>query len=145
MVKHTQTIRPQQPTNCLSVFDHFMGLALEGLKIPQNFFEALTRTSFFLRDFLRLLFLIGPNILAIIGPISISYINFIFTCKRKSFKNASCWFVQVCVVIWWTPGTKDLSISEFSNNICMCYPKTLVETYFVQYLNGMFESIVLSE
>ena len=32
MVKHSQTIR-QLPTNCLSVFDHFMGLALEGLKI----------------------------------------------------------------------------------------------------------------
>ena len=28
MVKHTQTIRPQQPTNCLSVFDHFVGLTL---------------------------------------------------------------------------------------------------------------------
>ena len=27
MVKHTQTIRRQQPTNCLSVFDHFVGLA----------------------------------------------------------------------------------------------------------------------
>ena len=32
MVKHTQTIRWQKPTNCLSVFDHFMGLALKGLK-----------------------------------------------------------------------------------------------------------------
>ena len=31
MVKHTQTIRRQQPTNCLSVFDHFAGLALKGL------------------------------------------------------------------------------------------------------------------
>ena len=28
MVKHTQTIRGQQPTNCLSVFDHFVKLAL---------------------------------------------------------------------------------------------------------------------
>ena len=28
MIKHTQTIRQQQQTNCLSVFDHFMGLAL---------------------------------------------------------------------------------------------------------------------
>ena len=27
MVKHTQTIRQQQPTNCLSMFDHFVGLA----------------------------------------------------------------------------------------------------------------------
>ena len=32
MVKHTQTIRWQKPTNCLSVFDHFVGLALKGLK-----------------------------------------------------------------------------------------------------------------
>ena len=29
MVKHTQAI---QPTNCLSVFDHFVGLALKDLK-----------------------------------------------------------------------------------------------------------------
>ena len=33
MVKHTQTIRRQQPMNCLSVFDHFMGLALKGLTV----------------------------------------------------------------------------------------------------------------
>ena len=32
MVKHTQTIRRQKPTNCLSVFGHFVGLALKGLK-----------------------------------------------------------------------------------------------------------------
>ena len=31
MVKHTETIGLQQPTNCLSVFDHFMKLALKGL------------------------------------------------------------------------------------------------------------------
>ena len=31
MVKHTQKIFWQQPTNCLSVFDHFVGLALKGL------------------------------------------------------------------------------------------------------------------
>ena len=31
MVKHAQTIRKQQPTNCLSVFDHFVGLVLIGL------------------------------------------------------------------------------------------------------------------
>ena len=31
MVKHTQTIRRQQPTNCLGVFDHSVGLALKGL------------------------------------------------------------------------------------------------------------------
>ena len=32
MVKHTQTIRRQQPMNCLSVFDHFVGLALKGFR-----------------------------------------------------------------------------------------------------------------
>ena len=31
MVKHTQTIRQKQPTTCLNVFDHFMGLVLKGL------------------------------------------------------------------------------------------------------------------
>ena len=31
MVKHTQTIRWQQPTNCLSIFDHFVTLSPEGL------------------------------------------------------------------------------------------------------------------
>ena len=31
MVKHTQTIRRLLPTNCLNVFNHFVGLALKGL------------------------------------------------------------------------------------------------------------------
>ena len=31
MVKHTQTIRRQKPTNCLIVFDNFVGLAYKGL------------------------------------------------------------------------------------------------------------------
>ena len=31
MVKHTQTISRQQQANCLSVFDHFVGLGLKGL------------------------------------------------------------------------------------------------------------------
>ena len=31
MVKHIQTIRRQQPTNCLSMFGHFVGLSLKGL------------------------------------------------------------------------------------------------------------------
>ena len=31
MVKHTQTIRRLLPPNCLSVFDHLVGLALKGL------------------------------------------------------------------------------------------------------------------
>ena len=33
MVKHTQTIRRLLSTNCLSVFEHFVGLAVKGLGI----------------------------------------------------------------------------------------------------------------
>ena len=41
MVKHTQTIRRQEPTNCLNVFDHFVGLALKGLTLQCfNLFHA---------------------------------------------------------------------------------------------------------
>ena len=32
MVKYTQTIRRLLPTNCLSVFDHFVELALKELR-----------------------------------------------------------------------------------------------------------------
>ena len=35
MVKHTQTICRQQPVNCLSVLDHFVGLALKRLMLWQ--------------------------------------------------------------------------------------------------------------
>ena len=37
MVKHTQTIRRLLPTNCLSMFDNFVGLALKELKIVSCF------------------------------------------------------------------------------------------------------------
>ena len=33
MVKQTQRIRRQWPTNCFSVFDYFVGLALKGLSM----------------------------------------------------------------------------------------------------------------
>ena len=36
MVKHNQTIRKQQPMNCLSVFDHFVGLVFKRLKELRN-------------------------------------------------------------------------------------------------------------
>ena len=36
MVKHSQTIRQQLPTNYLNVFDHFVGLALKGLTIAKE-------------------------------------------------------------------------------------------------------------
>ena len=36
MVKHTQIIRRQQPTNCLSMFDHSLRLALKDLGISRG-------------------------------------------------------------------------------------------------------------
>ena len=41
MVKHIQTIRRLLPTNFLSVFDHFVGLLLKGLKMKKAFDNAL--------------------------------------------------------------------------------------------------------
>ena len=35
MVKHTQTIRRMLLTNCLSVFHHFVELALKGLRLDK--------------------------------------------------------------------------------------------------------------
>ena len=47
MVKHTPTIRRQQPTNCLSAFDHFVGLAVKELIMSQmwvsNFIECIMK------------------------------------------------------------------------------------------------------
>ena len=37
MIKDTQTIRQLLLRNCLSVFDHFVGLALEGLNAPLQY------------------------------------------------------------------------------------------------------------
>ena len=47
MVKHTQTIRLQQATNYLSVFDHFGGLALKVLIIPLNISEIQRSSDIF--------------------------------------------------------------------------------------------------
>ena len=45
MVKHTQTTRRQKPTNRLSVFDHFVGLALKGLSWQQRLFFGMGKKS----------------------------------------------------------------------------------------------------
>ena len=53
MVKHTQTIRRQKPTNCFSVFDHFVVLALKGLTY---FLKLLVNqiTSFFHQHYFQM-------------------------------------------------------------------------------------------
>ena len=44
MIKHTQTIRHLLPTNCLSVFDHFVRLSLKVLKL-QAVYEKVNRND----------------------------------------------------------------------------------------------------
>ena len=50
MVKHTETIRPQKPTNCLSVFDHFVGLALKGLRSRKLIKNASTKIVYYVMN-----------------------------------------------------------------------------------------------
>ena len=42
MVKPTQTIRRLLPTNCLSVFDHFVKLGLKGLTFFECYHDILS-------------------------------------------------------------------------------------------------------
>ena len=48
MVKHIQIIRQQQQKNCLSVFDHFAGLALEGLILARYHCTTLSPVEYFI-------------------------------------------------------------------------------------------------
>ena len=61
MVKHTQRILQQQHTNCFSVFDHFVGLAVKGFKTPQNSQENSCAGVFFLMQFKLEAFLISKE------------------------------------------------------------------------------------
>ena len=51
MVKHTQTICREQPINCFSVFDHFVGLVLKVLRIVigRDFFSDCKNRLWFLQ------------------------------------------------------------------------------------------------
>ena len=56
MVKHSQIIRRLLPTNCLSVIDHFVGLALKELHLVKRFqrylnFVAQKKEKFSRQDF----------------------------------------------------------------------------------------------
>ena len=54
MVKHTQTIRPQHQTICLSVFDHFVALGLKGFKDSKD--EIILIVSGTLLQMLRVIY-----------------------------------------------------------------------------------------
>ena len=46
MVKHTQTIHQLLPTNCLSMFDYYVLLALKGLSFLHLISNELNGTKF---------------------------------------------------------------------------------------------------
>ena len=54
LVKHTQAISRQQPFNCLSVFDHFLGLTLD-------FIGDLSDSNVSFKDLFRLYAVIFSN------------------------------------------------------------------------------------
>ena len=58
MVKDTQIIRQQQLTNCLSVFDHFAGLVLKGLRNMTKKHLILKEIVYLIFD-IKLLFYVG--------------------------------------------------------------------------------------
>ena len=51
MVKHTQQFVGNLTANCLSVFDHFVGLALKGLSL--NELDEMSRTAITLGNFIN--------------------------------------------------------------------------------------------
>ena len=63
MVKHTQTktIRWLLPTNCLSVFDHFLGLAFKGLKISFLMKHRLPTYNFLTLSISAIIYLFNKN------------------------------------------------------------------------------------
>ena len=56
MVKHTQTIRRKKPTNCLSVFDHFVGLVLKGLRCSDKAWWVNIAVTDFITSEMRITF-----------------------------------------------------------------------------------------
>ena len=48
MVRPTQTIRRLLPMNCLSVFDHFVGLVLKGLRLSRGITLFLSSMFYYL-------------------------------------------------------------------------------------------------
>ena len=59
IVKHTQTIRRQKPTNCLSVFGHFVGLALKELhcQVQESMILIHARSPTNILDFCRTVYI----------------------------------------------------------------------------------------
>ena len=77
MIKHTQKIRRLLPTNCLSVFDHFVRLALKGLGTKSSVTQSISLFSkllifciaqrFVIHDIHKLILLSMASVIVILG------------------------------------------------------------------------------
>ena len=90
MVKHIQTIRRQEATNYLSVFDHFVGLALKGLN-KNNQTKKIFASCIFCREIGN--FKIQSNIKSFIVLVFLSLFIIIFIiCFLFSFCKLQYFF-----------------------------------------------------
>ena len=86
MVKHTQTIYQLLPTNHLSVFDHFVGLALKGLRFSNSVFQQ------YLNNYLNSLKVL------ILGT---AWIFLIIFCTKRGEVNDSMASASIQLVLGW--------------------------------------------
>ena len=87
MVKHAQKIRRQQPTNCLSVFYHFLGLVLKVIwnrVRNKKAWQGIKRM--WVMTFVESM-LIGSYLL--LGILLLFYFTIMFVSKTKH--NRTCW------------------------------------------------------
>ena len=121
MVKHTQTIRQLLPKNCLGAFDHFVGLALKGLKVWQIWLYLGLRQ-------LRTLFGVELNNLR-------KYFPNLWLVWGESFKFFSVAFLSIsqCHALTETYTTRLRQILQiFIISVCF-YHICIISAYFLFY------------
>ena len=109
MIKHTQTIRRQQPTNRLSVFDHFWGLAIKELNLSLPYLLKLRLTN--------------NNILANASLFLINQIVNTFEYLKEELRDFITQnIVKILIVDCDSKSLiKIFKVLEFSHNFCILY------------------------
>ena len=141
MVKHIQIIRRQKPTNYLSVFDHFVGLAFKRLKLYFIEWRFQRRNSFLLSsNFLFMLtvtmvstFILWDSLFFFFNSI-LFWWSFQFTFSWQCFN--SFWVPVVAVILGWTKNViffTDSPCHSFGNYPPSCFIrlKLFLNTYLL--------------
>ena len=89
MVKHTQSTCCQQSTNCLSIFDHFVRLALKGLSLTlvNNIHTFTVNISFICKTFIWSIFIltISYTIFILLIPLMSTSVSYELSSSDSSF------------------------------------------------------------